>query len=152
MSLRFIRLFAVLVTSDGFSIEFYKKGWNILKSDLVRVFQEFFKNGIVNLRTNETYICLIPKKLQANRVTEFRPISLISSLYKIIAKVLAERLKKALPYIIDEAQAAFVEGRQILDAILVAAEAVGEWQTSKKKCFLLKLDYEKAYDMVNWDS
>lgn len=76
---------------DGMTSEFYKEAWNILKSDLLRVFQDFFKNEIINLCTYETYICLIPKKLQANKVNEFRPISLVSSLYKLIAKLLVER-------------------------------------------------------------
>lgn len=88
---------------NGMSVEFYKKTWNILKTNLVRVFREFFENVIVNKCTNETYVCLIPKKKPANKVGEFRPISLVTSLYKIIAKVLAGRLKKVLHLIIDDA-------------------------------------------------
>ena len=134
---------------DGMTGEFYKKSWNILKSDLVRVFQDFFKNGVINI-CSETYICLIPKKKEACRVSDFRPISLITSLYKIISKVLASRLKKVLPSIINDSQMAFVEGRQILDAILTASEAVDEWSLRGRKGVLLKLDLEKAYDKVDW--
>lgn len=92
--------------------EFYKNCWNILKIDLLEVFQEFFENGIINKRTNETYICLIPKKKKASKVGDFRPISLTTSLYKVIAKVLAERLKSVLSHTISDGQAAFVKGRQ----------------------------------------
>lgn len=60
-------------------------------------------------------------------------------------------MTKVLPFFIADVQAASVEGRQILDSILVAAEAAGDWSTSNKRGFLLKLDYKKAYDMVNWE-
>ena len=84
------------------------------------------------------------------RVNDFRPISLVTSLYKVISKVLATRLKKVLPSIINDSQMAFVEGRQILDAILTASEAVDEWSLRGRKGVLLKLDLEKAYDKVDW--
>ena len=80
-------------------------------------------------------------------VSDFRPISLITSLYKIISKVLATRLKKVLS-IINDTQMAFVEERQILDAILIALEAIDEWSSKGRKGVLLKLDLEKAYDKV----
>lgn len=80
---------------------------------------------------------------------DFRPISIITSLYKIVAKVLAEMLKQALPYSIVDTQAAFVEWRKILDAILVTSE--GDYKARREKDFLLKLDYEKAYyDKLEW--
>lgn len=82
--------------------------------------------------------------MQANKVNEFKPISLVTSLYKIVAKVLAERLKKVLLSIIADAQVTFVEGRQILDAMLVAAETVGDWNSSNRKGYLIKLDYENS--------
>lgn len=114
------------------------------------MFQDFFQNAIINRHTNKTYICLIPKKSRVMKMGEFRPISLITSFHKIISKVLVDRLKKVLPSIIHNAQSAFIEDRQILDAILITSEAVGEWAAFKEACFIIKLDYEKAYDKVNW--
>lgn len=63
-----------------FQINYFKKAWNILKKDLTGLFQDFFENGIVNSRTNETYICLILKKVRTSKVSDFRPISLVTSL------------------------------------------------------------------------
>lgn len=80
---------------------------------------------------------------------DYIPISLITSPYKFIDKVLAERLKRVLFSTISDCQVAFVQGRPILDAILVATEAVEDYRSRKKKDFLFKLDLEKAYDMVN---
>ena len=83
-------------------------------------------------------------------VIDFRSISLVTSLYKVISKVLATRLKKVLPSIINDSQMAFVEGRQIFYAILFASEPVDEWSLKGRKDVLLKLDLEKVYDKVDW--
>ena len=69
---------------------------------------------------NATFISLIPKKYDAIEVRDFRPISLIGGVYKIIAKVLANRLKMVLGDIVHESRNAFVKGKQILDSVLIA--------------------------------
>ena len=89
------------------------------------MFQDFFQNGVINSNVNETYIYLISKKLDAHTVADFRPVSLTTGLYKIIAKVLSECLKKVLPFKIT--------GQQILDEYLVANELIDEWERRNKK-------------------
>ena len=97
-----------------------------MKDDILRVFREFEKDGIIHDVTNETYICLTPKKVNSSKVKDFRPISLFTSLYKIISRVLSTRLKRILGDTIGESQGAFMSGRQILDNVLVANEVVEE--------------------------
>ena len=80
---------------------------------------------------------------------DFRPISLVGSLYKLLAKVLANRIKKVMGKVISESQNAFVEGRQILDAVLIANEAVDSRLKDNVGGVLCKLDIEKAYDRVS---
>ena len=72
-------------------------------------------------------------------------------MYKIIAKVLAERIKNALPYVIDESQSTFLKGRGILDSILMANEVVEDLRRGGMSGLCLKVDFEKAYDSVRWD-
>ena len=81
---------------------------------------------------------------------DFRPISLIGSIYKLLAKVLANRLKLVVGKVVSNAQNSFVEGRHILDASLIANEIIDFWHKSKKEGVICKLDIEKAYDSINW--
>uniref|UniRef100_A0A0V0GMI2 Putative ovule protein n=1 Tax=Solanum chacoense TaxID=4108 RepID=A0A0V0GMI2_SOLCH len=71
---------------------------------------------------NATFIVLIPKKDGAEELKDFRPISLIGGVYKIISKLITERLKSVVGKLIDEHQMAFLKGRQIMDASLLANE------------------------------
>ncbi|WMV50523.1 hypothetical protein MTR67_043908 [Solanum verrucosum] len=98
---------------------------------------------------NATFIALIPKKKGAKELRDFRPISLIGSIYKLISKVLTERLKGVVNKLVDSQQMSFIKGRQIMDAALVSNEVVDSRLTQKKLGILCKLDIEKAYDHGN---
>ncbi|RVW93866.1 Transposon TX1 uncharacterized 149 kDa protein [Vitis vinifera] len=136
---------------DGFTIAIFQECWDVIKEDLVRVFAEFHRSGIINQSTNASFIILIPKKSLSKRISDFRPISLITSLYKIIVKVLSGRLRGVLHETIHYTQGAFVQGRQILDAVLIANEIVDERRRSGEEGVVFKIDFEKAYDHVKWD-
>ena len=81
---------------DVFTIAVFQDCWDVIKEDLVRVFAEFHSSGIINQSTNAPFIVLLPKKSVTKKISDFRPISLITSLYKIIAKVLSGRLRGVL--------------------------------------------------------
>lgn len=136
---------------DGMSAHFYQQFWTVVGQDIVHMVQRFMETGATEEGINCTNICLIPKKQNASRLTDYRPISLCNVLYKIIAKVMANRLKKVMPTLISETQAAFVEGRLISDNILVAHELLHALN-SKNKCskefVAIKTDISKAYDRV----
>ena len=102
---------------------------------------------------NLTHIALIPKVKNPMCVNEFRPISLCNFLYKIISKVLANRLKKILPHIISPTQSAFIPGQLITDNILATYEMLHTMHSrmwGKKGFMAIKLDMSKAYDRVEW--
>ena len=133
---------------DGFTLAFFQKCWEEVKSELMLVLIDFHSSGIVNRGVNETYIALIPKKYSSCRINDFRRISLVTSLYKIISKVLASRLKGVLDSTISKNQGAFVANRQILDVALVANEVVEDVRAIGRKGVVFKIDFEKAYDHV----
>ncbi|CAJ2678325.1 unnamed protein product [Trifolium pratense] len=135
---------------DGINFGFIKDFWTEMRGDIMRFISDFHRNGRLAKGINSTFIALIPKVDSPQRLNDFRPISLVGCLYKILAKVLANRLRLVIGSVISEAQTAFVKDRQILDGILVANEVVDEARRSKKELLLFKVDFEKAYDSVDW--
>nr|GEV32393.1 RNA-directed DNA polymerase, eukaryota [Tanacetum cinerariifolium] len=105
----------------------------------------------VNSGCNSSFIALIPKIPYANVVKDFRPICLIGCIYKIIAKILTNRLINVLGDLVNEVQSAFVANRQILDGLFILNELFQWCKTKKKQTLIFKVDFEKAYDSVRWD-
>lgn len=136
---------------DGFPAEFFQEFWDIISHDLLDVVHESYSNKEMLRALNATFLVLIPKKEEANQLDFFRPIALCNVVYKIITKLLAERLKVCLPMVISEEQGGFVAGKQILDGVVIASEAIHSMSTSKERAMFIKLDMAKAYDRVNWD-
>ena len=102
---------------------------------------------------NHTYIALIPKVCNPRKVTEFRPISLYNVIYRIVAKVLANKLKQVLDEIISPNQSAFVPNRLITDNVIIGYECLNKIRQSRGKrngVVALKLDISKAYDRMEW--
>ncbi|GJT77559.1 RNA-directed DNA polymerase, eukaryota [Tanacetum coccineum] len=136
---------------DGFTFGFYRRFWYLIENDVYKAVSYFFLFGDIPKGCNSSFIVLIPKFPGANMVKDFRPISLIGSLYKIIAKVLANRLVDKLGSIVNEVQSAFVKDRQILDGPFILDELI-QWCKKKRKHLLVfKVDFEKAFDSVRWD-
>jgi len=135
---------------DGFNFAFVKKYWEVIGKDIVQAIRDFQSTGFILRGCNASFITLVPKKDNPSDLNEFRPISLVSCVYKILSKILANRLKKVLPSIIDVNQSAFLSGRGLLDSILVANETVDYLKKEKKSGVIVKVDFEKAYDSVDW--
>ncbi|GJS12294.1 RNA-directed DNA polymerase, eukaryota [Tanacetum coccineum] len=136
---------------DGFTFGFYRRFWKVIENDVFDAVNHFFTYGDIPKGCNSSFIALIPKIPDANVVKDFRPISLIGSLYKIIAKILANRLVVVLGDIVNEVQSAFIADRQILDGPFILNEVLQWCKSKKKQSLIFKVDFEKAYDSVRWD-
>jgi hypothetical protein len=139
---------------DGFSACFFQKAWDTIKVEVCNTVLSFLNFETFDIGINATYIALIPKLKNSLCVSDFRPISLCNVIYKLISKVIANRLKKVLPYVISSSQSAFIPGRLITDNVLVAFEAMHTMDRRMKGregYMALKLDMSKAYDRVEWN-
>ena len=99
---------------------------------------------------NASFITIIPKNKDPIRLGDFRPISLIGCYYKIITKILAERVKRVVGLVVGDVQNAFIKGRFILDGVIIANETMTYLKRMKEKSLIFKVDFEKAYDSINW--
>ena len=136
---------------DGMSPLFFQHVWPMIEGDVTHSVLSWLNSGTLPNPLNHTFITLIPKKKNPTLVSEFRPISLGNVLYKIFAKVLANRLKKLLNFVINENQSAFAKGRLISDNILIAFETLHcmkNYNSGATGFIALKLDMSKTYDRV----
>jgi hypothetical protein len=130
---------------------FYQKIWTTIKDDLMDLVRGFEKEEVNVARVNYAMIILLPEEEEAISLRKFRPISLINCSFKIISKTLNNRLESICNRLLASNQTSFVRGRFILESVVSTYEIIHEAARNKEKGIILKLDYEKVYDRVNWD-
>ena len=135
---------------DGFPAEFYQFFWETVTADLIQLFVEFHRGELPLHSLNFGVITLLPKKEDATKVQQYRPICLLNVSFKIFTKVLTNRLSIVAQKIIRPSQTAFIPGRHILEGVVILHETIHEMHKKKKNGVILKLDFEKAYDKVKW--
>jgi hypothetical protein len=136
---------------DGFNFNFFKFCWEIIKGDIMDFFYEFHTTAFLPKAITASFLTLVPKKDHPQALSKYRPICLVSSVYKLLSKVLASRLKVVLGKVISKIQSAFLPNRQILDGVLVINDLLDLAKRRKDKCLFFKVDFERAYDTVNWN-
>ncbi|GKC17936.1 putative RNA-directed DNA polymerase, eukaryota, reverse transcriptase zinc-binding domain protein, partial [Tanacetum coccineum] len=136
---------------DGYTFEFFKKYWDLLGSDFCGAVESFFVTGDFSKGCNSSFVTLIPKVTDAKFVNDFRPISLIGCIYKVVTKVLANRLVSVIGDLVSDSQTAFVAGRQILDGPFILDEILNWCKRTRNQAMFFKVDFAKAYDSVRWD-
>jgi hypothetical protein len=136
---------------DGFIGLFFTTCWEIIKQDIMGAMNQFYilnQQGLHFL--NQALVVLIPKKENASRVTDFRPISLTHNFAKILTKVLASRLGPELDHLISINQSAFIRKRCSHDNFMYVQEVIKDLHKRKVPSLFIKLDISKAFDTVNW--
>ncbi|KAL0431458.1 UNVERIFIED_CONTAM: hypothetical protein Sradi_0771800 [Sesamum radiatum] len=137
---------------NGFSTTFFKTSWSIIGKYVVKGIQEFFQSGSLLQQTNATILALIPKVQLPIIVADYRPIACCNVVYKVITKVLVNRMKGVLDLIVDPSQNAFVPRWKISDNLLLAQELLAGYNQNHlpPRC-TLKVDLRKAYDSIEWN-
>lgn len=136
---------------DGFNFNFVKTAWDVIKTDVYKTIRTFWDTSQLPKGCNTALIALIPKVETPKGFHDFRPISMVGCVYKIISKVLARRLQQVMEHLVGPLQSSFIKGRQILDGALIASEIIESCKRQKTKATLLKLDFHKAFDSLSWN-
>ncbi|GJY87219.1 RNA-directed DNA polymerase, eukaryota, partial [Tanacetum coccineum] len=136
---------------DGFTFGFFKRFWEVIKEDVFALVRSFQNRMVIPRRCNPSFIVLIPKINDPRFTSEFYPISLIGCQYKIIGKLLANRLAMVIDSIVSPEQSAFIKGRQILDGPMMLSEIITHFNATRRKLMVFKVDFEKTYDSLSWD-
>jgi hypothetical protein len=139
--------------ADGFPAGFYQKSWDTVGVNVKKFVEKVWNEPSAISEVNHTDICLIPKVSQPEFIKQFRPISLCNTSYKIVSKVVVERLKRCVAKLVSPYQTGFVPGRNIHENIVVAKEMLHSMhqKQGKKGYFAIKVDLAKAYDKLSWE-
>jgi hypothetical protein len=136
---------------DGAPVEFYQACWPLVKHDIMSLFNDW-QTGVLNLyRLNFGMIILLQKTPEADVIRKYRPICLLQVLYKLLTKVATLRVEPFMDKLISPCQTAFIKGRNIINGVMSLHEILHEAKRKKQQGIVLKLDFEKAYDKVDWE-
>ncbi|GJR02333.1 RNA-directed DNA polymerase, eukaryota [Tanacetum coccineum] len=136
---------------DGFTFDFFRKFWTVIGPDFCIAVKWFFDHGNFATGCNSSFVTLIPKVVDPKLVSDYHPISLIGSLYKVVTKILASRLSLVISDLISDVQSAFLPNRQILDGPFIINEILARCKAKKQQAMIFKVDFAKAYDSIRWD-
>jgi hypothetical protein len=135
---------------DGFNFAFIKEFWDLMKHEVRVFFDQFHGIECIPDCLLSYFLTLIPKIKSPQQLGDFHPISLLGCWYKLLSKVLAGRLARVIGSLIPKSQSAFLEGRQLVEGVVVVNEVIDYAKKAGKECLILKVDFEKAYDSVDW--
>lgn len=136
---------------DGLPNEFIKLHWNELKEEIMGILDCFHRHDLDLRLYNEANIVMVPKNDAPATMAEFRPISVINLIHKLISKVLSNRLRPFLPSLISPNQTVFIQGRQISDNFVATRELLHHVSNSNRRAIFAKVDFRKAFDTVQWN-
>ncbi|CAK8579612.1 unnamed protein product [Lathyrus sativus] len=135
---------------DGYRTRFFKASWTTIKNDVIAAVKEYFETCKMYKPFNNVVVSLIPKRNKACEIKDSRPIAVCTTFYKIISKILIDRLGSVLPSMVSHNQAAFVKGQNIHNHIMLATELLkGYTRKGGTPRIMMQIDLQKAYDMVS---
>lgn len=137
---------------DGLTSGFFKESWDILSAEVIVSVQQLFASSFLPSAANATILSLVPKIPGATKITDYRSISCLNTVYKVISRLLVSRLKPILPKFTLPSQTAFVKDRLLVENTTLASELVKRYRKNKgAKRITIQVDITKAFDTLSWD-
>jgi hypothetical protein len=136
---------------DGWTSEFFIHFFDLVGEDLLQMVEDSRIRGKIHGSLNSTFLVLIPKENNSLSFSDYRPISLCNLIYKVISKVISNRIKPFLARCISAEQLGFLKGKRIQDAIGAAHECIHSIKQKNLKALVLKLDLKRAFDSIDWE-
>jgi hypothetical protein len=143
-------IFQMEHNKSRFPVEFYQHFWEVIKTDLMALFECFQKGGLPLYKLNFGVITILPKKGNATQIQQYIPICLLNVSFKIFTKVATNRILDVAQKVIKPTQTAFIPRRHILEGGVVLHETIHKIHRKKLDGVILNFDFEKAYDKVKW--
>jgi hypothetical protein len=135
---------------DGFSTEFYQACWEIIKNDLMALFQEFHWGDLPLYSLNFGMIILLLKSREVATIQQYMHICLLNVSFKIFTKVATNRISQVATKVISPTQTTFLPGRNIMEGMIVLHETIHEMHRKKQDGLIFKIDFKKVYNKINW--
>lgn len=137
---------------DGFEPSFYRSFWKLVEPDVLTLFANFYEEKLDLDGINRAVLVLLPQKEGARTADSYRPISLQNCPIKMFTKVMTNRLQPRITSLVDDDQTGFIKGRCISENFVYAPELLSCCYKRKAPTLVMKLDFRKAFDSVNWSS
>ena len=136
---------------DGLPVEFYIQNWEIISDDILNLYSTFLNIGCLGTSQRKGIIILIPKSDNVLSITNFRPITLLCVDYKILSKILAERIRAVLHKVVHNKQFCGIPGRSIIQCNMELRDVIYYGNDNILNLAVLNLDWHKAFDLVPVD-
>lgn len=137
---------------DGLTSAFFRASWDTFGAEVITSTKNFFASCFLPATINATILTLVPKFPGASKITDFRPIACLNTVYKVLSRLLVRRLKPILPSLILPSQTAFIKDKLLVENTILAGELINGYHKNKgSKKITIKVDIAKAFDTFSWE-
>ncbi|CAI5474392.1 unnamed protein product [Closterium sp. Yama58-4] len=136
--------------SDGLPKELFERHWDLLKKDFMGFIRNFESTAALSVEVQEAVTVLLHKKGPKELKQNYRPITLLTSSYKVVARLLANRMRSVLDRVISKEQCGFLPGRRLSDAVSLVADVIEAAKNKDKDWYILMVDFQKALMVNGW--
>jgi len=134
---------------DGIGMEFFKINWNIIKDDMLTMFNQMYSTGKIGKQQKHGIVLCIPKTTTPKTPADYRPITLLNTNSKILGRIVASRLRPILVEILHPRQHGGVQGGGIFDAVTTIRDAIAYAEKTQSPLCVLSLDFTEAFDRIS---